>query len=91
MMISVIDRAENIVGKEENAGVTSIFFFSYNDFKRRLPWVRQKSGLCGSRIQKQNNGDCTARPDCTYAQADIALHSPENKSKPANGRVKKRT
>ena len=28
--------------------VTSIFFFSYNVFKRIFPPVRQKSSLCGN-------------------------------------------
>ena len=36
----VLDKIENIVGKEENAG--------YHDvFKRLFFQVRQKSGLCG--------------------------------------------
>ena len=42
----VFFRIENIVGKEE----TSIFFFSYNVFKRLFPPGRQKSSMCGKRL-----------------------------------------
>ena len=41
MMISVFDRLENIVEKEEIA-CTSNFYFSYNVFKRLLSQTRQK-------------------------------------------------
>ena len=30
-------------------------------------------------INKKNCGECRARSDCTYVQADLALHSPHNK------------
>ena len=50
-------KAENIVGKGENAGYTSIFFFSHNVFKWHLSQGRQKSGLYGKGLSlnvKQN-------------------------------------
>ena len=49
MTISVIDRVENIVGKEEIA-CTSNFSFSSNVFKRLLSQRRQKVSLCGNEL-----------------------------------------
>ena len=50
MIISVIDRVENIVGKGEIAG-TSNFSFSHNVFKRLLSQTRQKVSLCGNGLK----------------------------------------
>ena len=47
MIISVFDRVENIVGKEEIA-CTSNFSFSHNVFKRVLSLTCQKVSLCGN-------------------------------------------
>ena len=46
----VLDKIENIVGKEENAGYLSIFFFSQNVFKRLFLHGHYKSGLCGKEL-----------------------------------------
>ena len=43
--ISVFDRVENIVGKGENAQVTSIFFFSHNVFPKASPLRSLKDGI----------------------------------------------
>ena len=32
-------------------------------------------------------GMCRARPDCTYVEADLAFHSPQNKSKVTCDRI----
>ena len=44
MMIFVLDRVENIVGKGENAGYQH-FSFSHNVFKRLLSWGSLKVGI----------------------------------------------
>ena len=50
MIISVFDRAKNIVGKGEIA-CTSNFSFSQNIFKRLLSQTRQKVSLCGNGLK----------------------------------------
>ena len=50
MIISVFDRVENIVGKEE-ISCTSNFSFSHNAFKRLLFQTHQKVSLCGNGLR----------------------------------------
>ena len=40
---------------------------------------------------KKESGECRARSDCTYVQADLALHSSLNNFMIANGRVRVKT
>ena len=47
MIISVLDRIENIMGKGEIA-CTSNFSFSHNVFKRLIFQIFQKVSLCGN-------------------------------------------
>ena len=54
VIISVCDRAENIVGKGEIA-CTSNFSFSHNVFKRLLSQRRQKASLCGNGLRHAEN------------------------------------
>ena len=51
MIVSAIDRVENIVGKGEIA-CTSSFSFSQNVFKRLLSQMLQKVSLCGNRLKE---------------------------------------
>ena len=54
MMISVLDRVENIVGKGENAAYQQFLFcFSYYVF-RRLLQGHLKSALCRKRVNSKN-------------------------------------
>ena len=50
MIISVFDRAENIVGKGEIA-CASNFSFSHNVFQKLLSQTRQKVSLCGKGLK----------------------------------------
>ena len=34
------------------------------------------------------NGECRARSDCTYVQADLALHSQQDKAISASGMIR---
>ena len=54
MIISVIDRVENIVGIGEIA-CTSNFSFSNNVFKRLLSQTLQKVSLCGNGLNTQTD------------------------------------
>ena len=47
MIISVVDRVENIVGKGENTGYQH-FLLSHNVLKRLLSQTREKVSLCES-------------------------------------------
>ena len=53
LVISVLDKVENIVGKGEIA-CTSNFSFSSNAFKRLLSQTRQKVSLCGNGLIRAN-------------------------------------
>ena len=35
--------------------------------------------------KKKKSGECRARSDCTYVQADLNLHIPQNKCSDSNG------
>ena len=49
----VLGRVEDIVGKEENVGVTSVFSFSQNVVKSPALQGHLKSGLCGKELMEQ--------------------------------------
>ena len=61
MIISVFDRVENIVGKEEIA-YTSNIFFAHNVFKRLLSHTRQKVSLCGNGLSWAKHSLQTSTP-----------------------------
>ena len=52
MIISIFDRVENIMGKEEII-YTRNFFFSHNVFKRLLSQTHQKVSLYGNGLSFQ--------------------------------------
>ena len=59
----IIERLQNIVGKEENAGY-HIIYFSHNVFKRLLSQGRLKSGLCGKGSSRML-GYCRGNENCS--------------------------
>ena len=73
MIISVFGRAENIVGKEKNAGYQHFLFFPTMFRKGFFSQMRQKVSLCGNGL-KDNAGkgemlmttDFLLMPECFY-------------------------
>ena len=57
LIISVFDRAENIVGKGEIA-CTSNFSFSHNVYKRLLFQTHQNVSLCGNGFKRNCIAKC---------------------------------
>ena len=45
-------------------------------------------GYFWTEIRNRNSGECRARSDCMYMQADLALHSPQNISTAVNSRIR---